>query len=226
MHVLDCGCGPGGISIGLARFVGHVTGIDIQFLQFTCGRQIAAEKNADNIDFAAADVYKLPFPDNHFDAVLMHAVLYHMDKPLDVLREMCRVLKPGGVIGVRDAIANSTIVEPLTPVLERAEALMQTVLHAQSGTGYTPEYQESLLQNAGYVNIITSMSYDRYEKPEQTRRVGEYLSKFILEPHIAQELNVSREELEAISAAYFEWGQHPGARCIRPRAECVGWKPG
>ncbi|GAC1314393.1 MAG: hypothetical protein NVSMB2_03760 [Chloroflexota bacterium] len=96
MRLLDCGCGPGSITVGLAKAVhpGDVVAIDIAPVQLDRARQLADEHGASNITFQLADIYKLPFPDNSFDAGFAHNVLEHLRDPLAALREMRRVLRP------------------------------------------------------------------------------------------------------------------------------------
>jgi ubiquinone/menaquinone biosynthesis C-methylase UbiE len=100
--VLDAGCGPGTITLGIARKVppGRVTGIDAEDSQFSTARE-HGEREDVNIEFQKASVYELPFPDGSFNAVFSHALLEHPSDPGAVLAELRRVLKPGGLIGVR-----------------------------------------------------------------------------------------------------------------------------
>jgi ubiquinone/menaquinone biosynthesis C-methylase UbiE len=93
--VLDLGCGVGN---DLSRFVkagAKVTGVDIS--------QHAVELARDNFrfrglegEFLKMNGEKLEFPDDHFDAVFCHTVLHFTPDPHAMLREIKRVLKPGG----------------------------------------------------------------------------------------------------------------------------------
>jgi ubiquinone/menaquinone biosynthesis C-methylase UbiE len=100
--VLDAGCGPGTITLGLAQRVnpGHVVGIDAEDSQFEQARS-AAQREGLNVEFGKSSVYQLPFEDRQFDAVFSHAVLEHLSDPAAAIAEFRRVLKPGGVIGLR-----------------------------------------------------------------------------------------------------------------------------
>ena len=101
-RLLDAGCGPGTITLGLAERVspGQVVGLDAEDSQFEKARAVV-ERNGCNVAFCKSSVYQLPFEDGEFDAVFSHAVLEHLSDPVAALGEFRRVLKPGGVIGLR-----------------------------------------------------------------------------------------------------------------------------
>ncbi len=86
-------------------------------------RTYAAERGVSNIHFEVANIYKLPFPDNSFDAVFAHTVLQHLQEPVKALDEIRRVLKSKGVIGVREEDHGSRILAPTNPTIEEAYAL-------------------------------------------------------------------------------------------------------
>ena len=96
--VLDVGCGSGRFSEVIAKWGGRVVSLDYSVAIDE------AKKNLNNLglnaDFVQGDALSLPFPDNTFDAVFSIGVLQHTADPLLALREMCRVLRPGGLIGL------------------------------------------------------------------------------------------------------------------------------
>jgi ubiquinone/menaquinone biosynthesis C-methylase UbiE len=98
-QVLDCGCGPGAISVGLATAVGpsgQVTGIDLAESQIA----IAQARSTANLNFQVGSVYELPFDDNSFDVVFSHALFEHLARPIAAIQEIHRILRPGGVAGL------------------------------------------------------------------------------------------------------------------------------
>ena len=103
MALLDCGCGPSTITLGLAELVapGEVVGTEIEESHVALASANAWQRGIGNVRFEAADLYELPFADASFDAVFVSAVLGNLREPIRGLREAYRVLKPGGVIGVR-----------------------------------------------------------------------------------------------------------------------------
>ena len=108
MKVLDVGCGPGSITVDLARHVGasgHVTGVDYTDDPLDGARHLAALAgiSRSSIDFRVADIHSLPFPDDSFDLVHAHQVLQHIRDPVAGLREMRRVVRPAGIVACRES---------------------------------------------------------------------------------------------------------------------------
>ena len=71
MKLLDCGCGPGSITVGLAKEVepGCVTGVDISEIDIERAQKSAAEAKISNIRFEVGDIRNLDFSDDSFDAL-------------------------------------------------------------------------------------------------------------------------------------------------------------
>ncbi len=95
-RVLDAGCGGGRLTIALAQAGAQVTGIDTSEERLEQARRRAARADADirliEADFNAP----LPFADASFDAVTSRLALMAADRPVGTLRELRRVLEPGG----------------------------------------------------------------------------------------------------------------------------------
>ncbi len=100
VRLLDCSCGVGSIMVALAGYVapGQVVGVDFQAAQVARARALAVERGVANVHFEVGSVYELPFPDAAFDVAFAHTLLMHLAEPLRALREMRRVLAPGGVL--------------------------------------------------------------------------------------------------------------------------------
>ena len=119
--MLDVGCGPGTVTIDLARAVssGHVTGIDISEEVIEIARRALHDSDVHNVDFEVGDVYGLSFDDKSFDVVYAHQVLQHLSKPVAALSEMRRVLRDGGLLAVRDSDYAAFSWSPDDPRLDR-----------------------------------------------------------------------------------------------------------
>ncbi|KAH7273206.1 hypothetical protein FSOLCH5_003427 [Fusarium solani] len=105
MKILDVGCGPGSITIDLARLVpqGHVAGIEYVPDPLDGARALAASQGVNNVSFDVGDIHSLPFNDDTFDIVHAHQVLQHIADPIKALKEMRRVTKPGGLVACRES---------------------------------------------------------------------------------------------------------------------------
>lgn len=94
--ILDCGCGRG-FYLKMLRHLGtaRLFGIDLELPYLRKARRNTADLPA--VLVGNASIYGLPFPDETFDAVLLSEILEHVDRDVDALREVRRVLKPGGL---------------------------------------------------------------------------------------------------------------------------------
>ncbi len=97
-HVLDAGCGGGRYTVAWHLLgAGRVTGVDLSEPGVADARARVAQLNIENVDFRLVDVVELPLPDNSFDIVFSNGVLHHTRDWKRGVRNLVRVLKPGGV---------------------------------------------------------------------------------------------------------------------------------
>jgi ubiquinone/menaquinone biosynthesis C-methylase UbiE len=159
--VLDAGCGPGTITLGLARKVapGFVNGIDVEDSQFAKSREQARGEDL-AVEFRKASVYGLPFRDHCFDAVFSHALLEHLADPIAGLAELRRVLKPGGLIGVRAADMGGILIDSDSqgPAQGLAAYLSNRVEH--SGDIQVGRKLGRLLRKTGFTVERMTASYE------------------------------------------------------------------
>jgi ubiquinone/menaquinone biosynthesis C-methylase UbiE len=102
-RVLDIACGTGLVSLEAARAVGpsgHVLGIDLSERMIAVAEQGASERKLTNCSFSRMDAETLTIPDATFDVALCCLGLMYMPDPERAVREMFRVLRPGGRISV------------------------------------------------------------------------------------------------------------------------------
>ncbi len=102
---LDAGCGIGLQSLLLAEEVGpagHVTGLDVSAEMLDRGREIVKEAGlSERVSFQEGDIANLPFDNNTFDWVWSSdCVGYGPWEPLPLLKELARVVKPGGIVAI------------------------------------------------------------------------------------------------------------------------------
>jgi ubiquinone/menaquinone biosynthesis C-methylase UbiE len=102
--VLDVACGPGTLALALALRVRFAYGIDLTNEMLRQARAFQAEKQIANVVFQRGEAEHLPLPDASFDVVSCQYAFHHMVKPELALREMVRVMKPGGRMFVDDTL--------------------------------------------------------------------------------------------------------------------------
>ena len=102
-RVLDVACGTGLVGFAAARAVGaggRVVGVDLSGAMVDAANRRALERQASNVSFARMDAEQLDLPDAGFDVVLCALGLMYLPEPERALREMRRVLRPGGRLAV------------------------------------------------------------------------------------------------------------------------------
>jgi ubiquinone/menaquinone biosynthesis C-methylase UbiE len=152
MSMLDCGCGTGSITLGLAERVapGQVVGVDREPGLIDLARAAAADRGASNVRFEVGDVHTLPFQDATFDVAFENALLEHVGDPIRALREIRRVLKPGGLVGIRDPDYGTGL---LAPSSQFWEDFLSLYIRFRTHVGTSPTYarnQRAVLRQAGF----------------------------------------------------------------------------
>src|SRR4029077_8394970 len=117
LSVLDCGCGPGSMTVEIAARVdpGEVVGIDVAPAQIARAKSTAACAGRLNLRFEAGSAYSLPFDSGRFDRVFSHALIEHLADPRRALRELHRVLAPAGVLGLCSPDWGGFLLSPSSP---------------------------------------------------------------------------------------------------------------
>lgn len=229
MTLLDCGSGPGTISVGLAKVIapGRVIGIDMEISQVEAAQAHALECGVSNVQFEPANVYELPFSDASFDAAFVHCVLQHLKNPLNALREIYRILKPGGIIGVRDDDRGALLIAPPCPQMEKLIALLGKHMEYCGGNPYVGRHHRKLLRQAGFIRTKASASCGYHGTLEETRKcvsLGAHLAGTTMAETAIRMDWVSPDELKELIAASIEWGENPDAFESIIMCEAVGWK--
>jgi ubiquinone/menaquinone biosynthesis C-methylase UbiE len=120
-QVLDVGCGPGSITIDVAKLVsgGSVTGIDREQTAIERANDLAGQNKATNVRFLVGSVHALPFAEGFFDVTYANALLEWMEDPVQAVSEMMRVTKPGGAVVARNNDYGTAVMFPNVPHIEK-----------------------------------------------------------------------------------------------------------
>jgi ubiquinone/menaquinone biosynthesis C-methylase UbiE len=215
LSILDVGCGPGNITAELASRVGsgEVIGIDVAAEVIAVAKSEFESSERENLSFSVGDVYELGFSEGRFDVVYAHQVLQHLSDPVAALAEMRRVLKPGGLLAVRDADYGALVWSPEDPVLTHWLDVYHQITvrnHADADAG---RHLATWVRAAGYDEIEVSTSKWTFQTPQERAWWGGLwadrvrLSEFARQ---AIEYGVaSDEELALIAEAFQRWANDP-----------------
>lgn len=107
--VADLGCGTGNAAELLAPLVRRVVAVDQSPVMLEAARKRMESAGLLNVEFAEGRLEKLPLANASVDAVVCLLVLHHVESPTSVLKEMRRVLRPGGVVMVVDMIEHDRV---------------------------------------------------------------------------------------------------------------------
>lgn len=116
-RVLDVGCGPGSLARTLVRAGHTVVGIDSDPLMIDRAQYLAQEERRP--EFELGDVRHLRFADSSFDAALATNVLFLVPDPLVGLREMVRVMRPGGMVAMLNPSSKMSVAAAEAHAAER-----------------------------------------------------------------------------------------------------------
>jgi SAM-dependent methyltransferase len=167
--ILDCACGRG-FYLNMFRYVSacRLVGLELEWPVIQKAQRNAGHLPA--IMLNNANIYALPYADNAFDAVILSEILEHIERDVDGLREVLRVLKPGGVVVITVPNANYPFWwDPINKTLE-------TVFHTHIGSGtlagiwanhvrlYTAEQLRSAVKAAGFM-VEEERAFTHYSFP-------------------------------------------------------------
>lgn len=209
--LLDVGSGPGSITADLAELVapGRVTALETSDETVAVTRAGVAARGLTTVDFRAGDVHHLDLPDDSFDVVHAHQVLQHVADPVQALRELVRVCKPGGVVAVRDADYAAFTWFPDHPGLDRWLALYRTLARRNGGEPDAGRRLLSWARAAGCERVTATSSTWCYADPAARAAWGGGWADRILSSAVAGQLLdaglATRADLDAISEAWTEW---------------------
>jgi ubiquinone/menaquinone biosynthesis C-methylase UbiE len=227
---VDIGCGPGAVTMALAARVKRTIGIDIEPNAIERARRLASVSNTTSMAFIEADMTAVPFGDDAFDAVFAHGVLYHLDAATltRTLGEARRVLRPGGLIGIRDSDKGGDILHPESHGLRNTLDLwMRWYGHANSDSVQFGRRQSAVLRAHGFMPIWSGASYVNHSADAATRReaaVDAQHSLNELRRGLLDKGLTNDSEINEAIAAWDIWGQDPDAIYLRCRCECVARK--
>ncbi len=231
LRVLDFGCGPGTISVGLAKAVepGEIHGIDMEESQIGLARAAAQAGGHANATFHVGDVTALPFEDDSFDVAHCHAVLMHVPDTKAVLAEVKRVLKPGGIIASREMFVSSSFVEPGAEETADAWATFAKLLAGNGGHPQMGKELKKAFLDAGFTDIRATASFDFFGRDEDVAFLHAFIMDWFYSPRVIAAATqfglATHEQFDEWRWNLDEWKDAPGAFGAFAFGECIASKP-
>jgi SAM-dependent methyltransferase len=225
--LLDIGCGPGTITVDLARRVapGQVVGLDASADVVEQAAAHAEAEGVTNVRFEVGDLFAVPYEEGSYDVVHAHQVFQHLSKPLTAMVELRRVVRPGGLLAVRDGDYGAFIWHPADPLLDR---WLELYLAVTSRNGHNALMARSLLgiaQAAGFEDVLVSSSNWAYADPESRAWWGGLWADRVRYSRFAEqavEYGLSdTDELASIAQAFLRWAETPDGIFVIPNVEIL-----
>ena len=165
---VDLGCGPGHIPIMVAeRFEQcEVVGVDAAAKMLAYAERFAATSPAcERLQFQQLDAKTMDFENASFSGVYSNTVLHHIPDPVPFLREAYRILKPGGLLLIRDLFRPETpqIADELVELYDRdSTPAQQELFRASLHAALTTTELEEAARAAGLSGFEVSVDSDRH----------------------------------------------------------------
>ena len=212
-RLLDVGSGPGTITADLARLVGEVVAVEIDEAAAALTRAELERQGVTNAVVVVGDVQALDLDDDAFDVVHAHQVLQHVADPVEALREMSRVTRPGGVVGARDSDYAAFAWYPRLAGLDRWWALYDAAARSNGGEPDAGRHLLAWAHAAGLADVTATSSTWCFATPETRVWWGGMWADRVTGTALGEQLlaegRATADELAAVAAAWHAWAADP-----------------
>jgi SAM-dependent methyltransferase len=224
--VLDVGCGPGTLTVDLARRVapGEVVGVDVSGRVVAEASAFASASGVDNVRFVAGDFRQVDLG-TEFDVVHAHQVLQHLQDPVGALVEMRRSARSGGLVAVRDSVYSSFA---WSPDDDRLDRWLEIYLAVTARNGADADAGKRLLtwaHRAGMQDARYTTSTWTFATAEDRAWWGELWADRTVGSSLAEQAveygAATPDELAEVAAGWRHWATEPDGTFVVVHGELV-----
>jgi ubiquinone/menaquinone biosynthesis C-methylase UbiE len=235
--LLDVGCGPGTLTVDLARQVvpGRVVGVDVSPEVVEEAREHARRQGEGlDVSFLAADFRTLATGGRDgaggaggFDVVHAHQVLQHLRDPVGALRDMARLVRPGGLLAARDGDFTASTVTPVVPGVDRWVEIYLAVTRRNGAEANAGRHMRDWARAAGFdeADVQYTTSTWTFDTPEELAWWSDLWAERVVASSLAEQAVrygvATRDELEVIADSWRQWGASPDAVCVVAHGELL-----
>jgi SAM-dependent methyltransferase len=231
-RLLDVGCGPGTLTVDLARRVGpngSVVGIDLSPAVVQEATAHAAAQGAGNATFRTGDFRAGDLTDGSFDVVHAHQVLQHLRDPVGALAAMGRLARPGGIVAARDSDYQAFVWTPSDPRLARWREIYMAVSDRNGARGDAGRWLLRWALDAGLTSVTYTTSTWTFATPADRAWWGDLWAERTVASSLADQAVeygvTTRAELEEVAGGFRAWADRPDGTFVLLHGEIVARSP-
>lgn len=226
-RLLDVGCGPGTLTIDLARRVApaDVLGVDVAESVVAEASAMAAEAGVGNASFRAGDFREIDLTSGSFDVVHAHQVLQHLSDPVGALRAMADLARRGGLVAARESDYSGFVWAPADDHLDRWREIYLAVSRHNGAEPDAGRWLRRWSREAGLTDVAYSSSTWTFSSTEDLTWWATLWAERCVASAFAQQAvayGISTEaELGSVAAGWRAWAQDPDAAFIALHGELL-----
>lgn len=232
-RVLDVGCGQGENTLEIARVLQsrggsaeQVHGLDVSEERVGVAKEKAEEAQL-NVSFSQGSATELPFEDDSFDVAVASQVLHHVTDPLAALKELQRVVRPGGIVVARDFDFGALLWYPPAPGLSRWRAIFSVVSDLEGMQPNAGRHLGMWFHRTGFQDTQLSSSNLTFGSPEERQHLATLWAERTQESHYVEKAtqalgDATPEAITQVVEGWHTWADTPGALFIMPIVEAIG----
>jgi 2-polyprenyl-3-methyl-5-hydroxy-6-metoxy-1,4-benzoquinol methylase len=201
MHVLEVGCGSGNMACWVAEQIGSagtVVAIDNSAEQIELAQTQARSRGLTNVEFSVADAYSPRLPENSFDFAYCRLVLMHLTNPLDALRTMRSLVKPGGIVLCEEMDLGVWLCDPPAAAMNQFFELNVALGELRGEDFRQGASLHRLFHEAGFVRPEVGSNFVLALRGEEKRLLGMTFDEF--SPEVVREGLATRPTVDRVAA--------------------------